>query len=253
MTLKKNLWLFPVMLLSVAVNSAKAQLPPPQLAQQSTQTAGQSDNVSTIAQQVVSELAAQQYEQVRSSLHPDLRDAITAEDIQQQWQKLLEQRGTFKRIISARTAPTFDGAIVLVTVAFENGTDDLMVIFNNQQQIVGFDILQLNDANIQAIAEAFIDALAAGDYALARSNFHASLKEKVLPTDLEREWQATQATNGQFQRRLTAQIRPGSSADVVEVRVEFANTTADILVAFKNGRIAGYSFPQAPADSSSTP
>lgn len=249
MVLKRNLWLLLILFLSFSIEDVKAQLPHlNRLAQQSTPTQ-QPNSVDTTARQVVELLTEQQFEQVRSSLHPDLRDSITTEDIQEQWQQLLDQRGAFRRILSARTAPTFDGAIVLVTVAFENGTDDLMVIFNNQQQIVGFDILQLNDNNIQTTAEEFVDALAAGDYALARRNFHSSLKEEVLPTDLEREWQAAQAANGQFQRRVTAQLRSGSGAEVVQVSVEFANTTGDILVAFKNGRIAGFNFPQTPASS----
>jgi hypothetical protein len=186
---------------------------------------------------------AQQYEEVRSSLHPDLREAITAQDIQQQEQQLLERRGAFIRIVSNRPTWVFDGYIVLVTVAFEQGSEDLMVLFNDQQQIVGFDILQLND-NIQSIAEEFVDALAAGDYALARRNFHPTLKTQIFPADLEQEWQAVQAANGQFQQRFSSQVRPGTSADLVQVSVEFENVTGDVLVAFKGGRIAGFDFPQ---------
>ena len=256
MTWIRNLWLFFIPVLFLPVGSAKAQFilseifpseisPSEELAQRSTQPSEEISRVSTIAEQVVSALAAQQYEEVRSSLSPDLREAITAQDIQQQWQQLLERRGSFIRIVSNRPTWVFDGYIVLVTVAFERGTEDLMVLFNDQQQIVGFDILQLND-NIQAIAEEFVDALAAGDYALARRNFHPTLKTQVFPADLEQEWQAVQAANGQFQQRLSSQVRPGINADVVQVSIEFENATGDILIAFKGGRIAGFDFPQAP-------
>lgn len=249
MVLARNLWLLVILFLSVSVDCAKAQWAlPDQLAQQSTQSPPQAptepNNVSTIAQQVVGLLAAQRYEEVRASLYPELRDAISAAEIQQQWEQLLEIQGPFKRIVNVRPARVFDGAIVLVTASFEQGSEDLMVIFNDQQQIVGFDILQLND-NIQAIAEEFVDALATGDYALARRNFHASLKNEVFPADLEQEWQAAQAVNGQFQRRLSSQVRPGISTDVVQVSVEFANTTGDILVAFKSGKISGFDFSQS--------
>lgn len=252
MTWIRNLWFFLIPILFLPVGSAKAQFilsevfPSEELAQQSTQPSEEISTVSTVAEQVVSTLAAQQYEEVRSSLYPDLREAITAEDIQQQWQQLLERRGAFIRIVSVRPTWVFDGYIVLVTAAFEQGTEDLMVLFNDQQQIVGFDILQLND-NIQAIAEEFVDALAAGDYALARRNFHPTLKTQVFPADLEQEWQAVQAANGQFQQRLSSQVRPGTSADVVQVSVGFETATGDVLVAFKGGRIAGFDFPQ-PSD-----
>lgn len=262
MHLIRNLWLLliPFLLLSVngANQGAKAQLLPneivpsqivandlsssEELAQQSPQASDELGNVSAIAEQVVGVLAAQQYEDVRSSLHPDLREAISAQDIQQQWQQLLEERGTFIRVVSSRPTWVFDGYIVLVTTAFEQGTTDLMVLFDDQQQIVGFDILESND-NIQAIAEEFVDALAAGNYALARRNFHPTLKAEVFPADLEREWQAAQAENGAFQQRLNAQVTPGINADVVQVNVAFENTTGNILVAFKAGRIAGFNFP----------
>lgn len=252
MTWIRNLWLFFIPVLFLPMGSAKAQFilsevfPSKELAQRSTQPSEEISTVSTVAEQVVSALTAQQYEEVRSSLHPDLGEAITAEDIQQQWQQLLERRGAFIRIVSNRPTWVFDGYIVLVTVAFEQGSEDLMVLFNDRQQIVGFDILQLND-NIQAIAEEFVDALAAGDYALSRRNFHASLKTELFPADLEQEWQAVQTANGQFQQRLSSQVRPGTSADLVQVSVEFENTTGDILVAFKGGRIAGFDFPQPSA------
>jgi len=245
----RNLWFLLIPILFLPVGSAKAQFVSSEvfssekLAQRSTQPSEEISTVSAISEQVVSALAAQQYEEVRSSLYPDLREAITAQDIQQQWQQLLERRGAFIRIVSNRPTWVFDGYIVLVTVAFEHGSEDLMVLFNDQQQIVGFDILQLND-NIQAIAEEFVDALAAGDYALARRNFHSTLKTQIFPADLEQEWQAAQAVNGQFQQRISSQVRPGTSTAVVQVSVEFENATGDILIAFKGGRIAGFDFPQ---------
>ncbi len=252
MVLKKNLWLLLILFLLLSTDAVKAQLPHfNRLAQQSTQTE-QPNSVSAIAQQVVGLLAAQRYEEVRSSLQPELREAISAEDIQQQWQQLLNRRGAFSRIVSVRPVRVFDGSLVLVTVAFEKGTDDLIVMFNDQQQIVGFDILQLND-NIQASAEEFVDALAAGNYALARRNFHSTLKSTIFPADLEREWQAAQAANGQFQKRLSSEVRPGIETEVVHVSVQFENGIGDVLVVFKQGRIAGFDFPQAPSEQSTTP
>lgn len=255
MTWIRNLWLLLIPVLFLPVGSTKAQFipsevfPNEELAQQSTQPSGEQRNISAIAEQAIRALAAQQYEQVRVNLHPDLQEAISAEDLQQQWQKLLEQRGAFVRILRARPAQVFDGSIVLVTTAFEKGTEDLMVLFNDQQQIVGFDILELND-NLQAMAEEFVDALATGDYARARRNFNPRLKTEVFPADLEREWQAAQSVNGEFQRRLSSQVRSGASADVVQVNVEFANTTDNVLVTFQSGTITGFDFPQAPTPAS---
>lgn len=247
MVLTRNLWLLLILSLFLSVDYAKAQLPLfNRLAQQSTQSSGEQSNISAIAEQVVGALAAQRYDEVRANLRPDLQEAISAEDLQQQWQQLLEQRGAFVRVLRARPAQVFDGSIVLVTTAFEKGTEDLMVLFNDQQQIVGFDILELND-NLQAMAEEFVDALATGNYALARRNFNPRLKTEVFPADLEQEWQTAQSVNGQFQRRLDSQVRSGVSADVIQVNVEFANTTDSILVAFQSGKITGFDFPQAPS------
>lgn len=251
MTRIRNLCLFLILVLFLPVGSAKAQFMPSErfpnekLAQRSTQPSGEQSDITAIAEQAIGALAAQQYEQVRANLHPDLQETISAEDLQQQWQKLLEQRGAFVRILRASPAQVFDGSIVLVTAVFEKGTEELMVLFNDQQQIVGFDILELND-NLQAMAEEFVDALATGDYALARRNFNPRLKTEVFPADLEREWQAAQSVNGQFQQRLSSQVRSGVSADVVQVNVEFANTTDNVLVAFQSGKIVGFNFPHTP-------
>lgn len=240
----KKIWFLPVLLFLFA-GSATAQLPV-QLTQQPgqpTQQSGQpTTTLSAIAEQAVKLLASQQYEEVRLSLHPDLRALVSAADLQQQWQQLLAVQGAYRRIVNTRSAQVYDGSIVIVTAAFEQGSEDLLVIFNDQQQIVGFDIVQLND-NIQAVSEEFVDALAAGDYALARRNFHPTLKTEVLPTNLEQAWQSTQIKNGWFQQRLSSEVRTGIDVDLVQVSVQFENTTANILITFRGSRIVGFDFP----------
>lgn len=238
----KKLWFLPVLLFLFAGSATAQSLVQPT---QPTQQPGQPtalNTLSAIAEQAVESLASQQYEEVRLSLHPDLRALVSAADLQQQWQQLLAVQGAYRRIVNTRSTQIYDGSIVIVTAAFEQGSEDLLVIFNDQQQIVGFDILQLND-NIQAVSEEFVDALAAGEYALARRNFHVTLKTEVLPANLEQAWQSTQIKNGQFQQRLSSEVRTGIDVDLVQVSVQFENTTANILITLRGGRIVGFDFP----------
>lgn len=198
------------------------------------------------AEQLVTDLSQEDYEAAQQSLRSDLRDSVTSDLIQEQWQQVLDARGAFEEIIRSRPIATFNGYVVLVTTRFANGNDDLLVLFDNEKQIIGADLLSLQ-MDIQTAAEQFVDALAAGDYGRARIHFHPQLKAELSPQDLQQRWESLQRVTGAFQRRLESEVIPGGDMDVVTVNVEFADRTDSLVIIFQDNRIAGVDFPREAA------
>lgn len=238
--------LLPTVTLSLPSHSAPKVTPrsPQVLAQlYNSLSDSESRELEQASEQLVNHLAEGEYEAALEQLQPSVREAFTAETLQQQWEAYLEEAGTFVRIVNLRPTPTLDGYIVLVTAAFDKGTDDLIVQFNEERQIIGLDSIDRN-VDIQEVAEKFVDDLVAGEYGVARAYFHPTLKAEIFPEDLEERWQALQQTTGEFQQRLDSEVIAGSDVDIVKVNIEFENVTDSLIVIFQNNRIAGVDFPR---------
>lgn len=240
------------LLLSVSILGAGFVSLPPALAQGENSVAqlpGTSaeglEQAQENAEAFIDAMVNQEYEQAIGYLHPSLQAAWTPEDVEQQWQTLLEANGEFRRFSNARPTVALDRYLVLLTLAFANTTTDLLITLNSDQEIVGVDLFQ-SEENIQARAEEFVDDLAAGDYAQARFHLHPTLKAELFPEDLQAKWEGLQNSTGAFQRRLDSQvINGGGDTNLVLVNIEFANQTDSLVVIFDGlGRITGVDFPQ---------
>ncbi|MBE9040939.1 DUF3887 domain-containing protein [Oscillatoriales cyanobacterium LEGE 11467] len=105
----------------------------------------QAQDYQTSAEQFVDAMARDDMERAREFLHPTLQEELTAEALRQNWQELLAVTGKFQERLSSSTienASTNEN-LVLVSIRFENVTDDLLVIFNNKQEATGFDFPQV--------------------------------------------------------------------------------------------------------------
>ncbi|HEY9657524.1 MAG TPA: DUF3887 domain-containing protein [Allocoleopsis sp.] len=198
------------------------------------------------AEQFVTDLSKADYEAAQQSLRSDLRDSVTSDLIQEQWQQALDAKGSFEAIIDSRAVATVNGYVVLVTTRFANGNEDLLILFDQEKEMIGADLASVQ-LDIQATAEQFVDALAAGDYGRARVNFHPQLKAELSPQDLQQRWESLQTITGAFQRRLESEVIPGGDMDVVTVNVEFADRTDSLVIIFQDNRIAGVDFPREAA------
>lgn len=92
--------------------------------------------IQTKAEQFIDLLFAHRYSEALLYVHPTLREDLTKDDnIVNDVQEFQELAGGFKQRLDSRT----DSNLVLVNAEFEALTDTIVVIFDEQGQITGFD------------------------------------------------------------------------------------------------------------------
>ncbi|NDC15880.1 MAG: DUF3887 domain-containing protein, partial [Synechococcaceae bacterium WB9_2_170] len=95
---------------------------------------------SKVASSFVTTLAGGQYISARSFLSLGLQKEISPAALQQKWQELQQLTGNFVRVKKAVEANSTPNArLVLVVTEFNRLTDNLFVILDNHNQIVGVD------------------------------------------------------------------------------------------------------------------
>ena len=99
------------------------------------------NQVKATAEQFIDRVAAGEFEQAHQMLNPTLREGWTVAQMQSDWRNLQRITGRY----SARTGTeVVDSSLVLVNLKFQKVEDNMLVIFDNQQQIRGVDFpLQL--------------------------------------------------------------------------------------------------------------
>jgi hypothetical protein len=93
-------------------------------------------DLNRISEQFVDLIAAGEYEQARRMLNPVLREGWTAAQMRRNWESLQKIVGPYK---GRSNTQVVDGNLVLVDLEFEQATDNLLIIFDEQQQIQGVD------------------------------------------------------------------------------------------------------------------
>jgi hypothetical protein len=189
-------------------------------------------------------LIAEEFERAREYLSPDIREYLSASDLEQQWQKTVDNMGSFVKYREIRPTEIFDNYYVLLTANFENLISDFTVTLNGQQQITTVNFLLIG--KIQSNAEEFVDAISNGKYAVARGYLAAELKKTLLPEDLEQRWQEVEATAGPFKSRTGSKVVESSNSDAVLVDLEFEGEDRSFLIIFNPlSQIVGVDFPQS--------
>lgn len=95
---------------------------------------------SKVAMEFVKALSSGQYISARSFLSLALQKEISPAALQQKWQELQQLTGNFvavKKAVEANSTPS--ARLVLVVTAFNRLTDNLFVILDDHNQIVGVD------------------------------------------------------------------------------------------------------------------
>ena len=216
------------------------------LAQQLHPSAESLRQVEAIAQAFIDALVNGEYARARDNIDASITGEWPPEEIQTEWQRVLNEHGNFQEYVSIRSKQLILTSTYLVSarVVFENGAEDILVILSQDQRIIGID-LPRRGQDIGEMGEEFVDALANNDFALARYNLHPELKRDLSVADIERRWNEIQSITGRLERRFAAEVRRGSGIyDVVIVPVEFENVTDDLLITFDiKRRIVGIDFP----------
>lgn len=186
------------------------------------------------------------YARALDNFDPSISSEWTPEEIQTQWQEVLNENGGFQQYVNIRSHQLIltSTYLVSVRVSFENRATDILVILSEDQQIIGVDLPHYGQ-NIEDMGEEFVDALANNNFELARINLHPELKLRLSIEDIEQRWREIQSITGGFERRFAAEVRRGAGIhDIVIVPVEFENVTDDLLITFDiRRRIVGVDFP----------
>ncbi|MGB3238642.1 MAG: DUF3887 domain-containing protein [Geitlerinemataceae cyanobacterium] len=92
-------------------------------------------DIQATAEQFVDSLAVDDIESAHNLLNPLVQKDWSEDMMQQSWQDLLAVTGEFQERLGSQV----EGQVVLVTVEFESVTNDVIVIFDESGQIIGFD------------------------------------------------------------------------------------------------------------------
>jgi hypothetical protein len=99
-------------------------------------------DIEQIAETFVRDLALQDFAAARGYLSPLLKAEIFPERVRSAWENLLRRTGRFQRIAGTqvRKGSDADGVdLVLVTIRFEERTDTLILVFDDEKRIVNVD------------------------------------------------------------------------------------------------------------------
>ncbi len=185
-------------------------------------------------------MSKKNYAQVRSELAPQLQRFWSPEKIQKQWeQSVLGAQGDFEKILKSKVVDIVDGTLVIVTVQFSSNTADLIVTFNSQEQVVGFDFPE--NLSVEQIAQTFVKSLSRKDYGAARHFLHPYLKTEFFPEKIQKRWQVLEQKSGDYQEILEMQIKPTSDqGTLVIIKIQFAKTIQEMILIFdKEKQITG--------------
>ncbi|PSF35383.1 DUF3887 domain-containing protein [Aphanothece hegewaldii CCALA 016] len=182
-------------------------------------------------------LSRGEYGQARALLAPTLADQLTTEQIQEIWENLMNKIGKIKQQTKSRVIDTVNSDLVVIDTVFEKGQGEIIVTFNDEQQIVGVDFPKLE--SITEISDLVVQSLAERNFPRARGYLHPLLKTEIFPQQIQQRWDSLQQANGQFKRVVDTEVRAGSSvdeSDVVILTLEFAKATKEMLVIFDDQR-----------------
>lgn len=82
-------------------------------------------------------LTTGQFTAATENFDETMKNALPAEKLQELWQSTIDQTGPFQKQLGSRTETQDDFDIELVTCQFENGTLDVKVVYNAENQVAG--------------------------------------------------------------------------------------------------------------------
>ncbi len=131
----------PLQIAQLLPTQAPAQAPETEVEAEVEASDADEAQIEEIAERFIDLIAAGQVEQARELLNPTLKAGWTLDQMQDDWDRLQRITGQYQRRVKTQVA---SGNLVLIDLEFEQATDNLFVIFDDQQQIQGVDFpLQL--------------------------------------------------------------------------------------------------------------
>jgi hypothetical protein len=123
-----------IIVFAVARGFASDNVEPAKAAQESgTKPA----TIETLAKDLVKALASGDCNKATENFDGTMKNALPAEKLQEAWNSLIAQFGSFVEQGGTRRAKVLQYDIIFVTCKFEKGALDAKVVFDNNKQIAG--------------------------------------------------------------------------------------------------------------------
>lgn len=198
------------------------------------------------AEELVKLLQNRNFVEVRKYFHSDLQSELPTEKLEQGWDELLSETGSLKQIADLNIVDSLRSDLVLLTLDFESGSENLLITFDKNGEIIGINLPRFQ--SIEEIAEQFLNYLVTEDYARARGYLHPYLKEEIFPEQIKEKWQGVITTTGSFQSSGNTRVKRASNlddTDLVLMTLEFADVSEEMFVIFdKDKNIVGVDLTQ---------
>jgi hypothetical protein len=127
-------WFTPVVLGGLLTTSL-ATIAPLSQALPSPVSIAQTVSYETIAEQFIDLIFSAQYDEALEYLHPVLQEATLENSLEQRVERFQRVTGAFQARLDAQVVEN----VVLVTTEFENVTDTIVIIFDENGLITGVD------------------------------------------------------------------------------------------------------------------
>lgn len=190
----------------------------------------QARNAEVIVGNFLTLMAQQKFEQAKQYISPSIANYSSTAQLQQLWQKLIRVNGPLVRINSINATELLGTYTVIATVDFQNITQDLPFTLDQNQKITEVNFLWLG--NVKTDAEQFVNALAKGDYAVARTYLAPDLKAKFLPETMKQRWENLISKAGPFKQLKGSSVIQNPDYTAVQLDVEFQNYSGKFFVFF---------------------
>ncbi|MBN1680489.1 MAG: DUF3887 domain-containing protein [Anaerolineae bacterium] len=207
-----------------------------------------SADAEAIAVDFVSRLTAGDFAGATVNFDGNMQQMMPPESLQELWNSLTAQVGTFQSALGIGHEPVQGYMIVLLDLQFAHYIVQIQVTVNAQSQISGLSFVPgepvaAPPADPEAVATAFADRLSSGDFAGAVALFDAQMQQTMSPQGLQDLWASLVAQVGAFQGRLGVGSQPVDNYTVVLVGMQFEAGPIALQVTINaQGQISGASF-----------
>ena len=178
---------------------------------------------------------------VRERFSDDLKNSVSASELEDAHDQLLEVAGPFQSQIS-QTTRKVQGALVYISRSqCARYKVELRLMFDDANRIADFRVGPVSDMSAESMetaARAIVDALRQGQFAGVNTKFNARMKEQMPTERLEGSWVHVMMHLGAFKSVRSARKDP--DLDQVDVRCEFENGPMIVRVRFDPaGKVSG--------------
>ncbi len=219
------------------------------------------DDLQAVAQAVVDNMIAGDFEAAAADFNDAMLAALPADKLSQTWDTLLAQVGAFVSLDDEVTSQVQDDLTTYFFILrFEKLALQTSVTVDADGQVVGLYFAPAPEAPFAedpnaAIAQALIDNMIAGDFEAATADFDDAMLAALPADTLQQTWNTLPAQVGAFQsvdEQVTSESRGDQTTYFFVLRFEQMALQAQVTVSAE-GQVAGLYFSPLESEQATAP